>query len=229
MGSRSRPSAITSSLVDEIPSGAVFVADIQVTPGTFNFSDPKSLPKPLQQLIASSPSLPSDLNALLGGETVLYVRPGQPIPEVTLVTQPADTSAAEAALADIVKTLEQQMGAAAGVTDRSDRARRARRPADRLDVAGGARRDFVLPGPSSPPIPDSRPPSRRAGMPSRTTGFLYANVASLLPLVAARGAARRHRPPGRRACRRRGRSKTLTAWGTRAGADSSYSAFLAIG
>ncbi len=221
------PVAITSSLVDEIPSGALFVADIQVTPGTFNFSDPKSLPKPLQQLIASSPSLPSDLNALLGGETVLYVRPGQPIPEVTLVTQPADTSAAEAALADIVKTLEQQMGAAAGA------------PVVPIvhAVLGGqliistsqAGLDaFRSAGPKLSSDPGFEAAQQAAGMPTRTTGFFYANVASLLPLAQlVAPLVGIDLPAGARAGA--GAVKTLTAWGTRAGADSSYTALLAIG
>jgi len=224
-GQPAPPAAITSSLVDEIPSGVLFVADLQVTPGAFDFSDPSSLPKPLQELIAASPSLPSDLNALLGGETALYVRPGPLIPELTIVTQPADTSAAETALADLVKTLGRAMGSTAGV------------PSIPIvhAVLGGrlivstsqAGLDaFRSAGPKLSSDPAFKAAQQAAGMPRRTTGFLYVDVARLLPLVQLI-APLFDLPVGIPADA--GALETLTAWGTRAGAEASYTTFLATG
>ena len=146
------------------------VADFQVTPGAIDFTNPAGLPKALQKVIAGYPSLPSDVQALLGGETAFYVRPGLPIPELTLVTQPADTHAAELALADLEQTLRARAGGVAGrrrAAARPDRARRARRAADRLHVAGGPRRLPLGRPEALRPTRASRPRSRRRGCRAR--------------------------------------------------------------
>ena len=101
----------TAHLVDEIPAGALFVADFQAAPGEFELGDPSKLPKPIQQLLQAVPQLSGQLDSILGGETAVYVRPSLPVPEVTLVTQPADTQTAVDALDSVVAALK---GAAAG-------------------------------------------------------------------------------------------------------------------
>jgi hypothetical protein len=87
---------------------------------------------------------------------------------------------------------------------------------------------FRSAGPKLSSDPGFKAAQQAAGMPSRTTGFLYANVASLLPLAQlVAPLVGIDLPAGARAGA--GSVKTLTAWGTRAGADSSYTARLAIG
>ena len=75
-GGAASPQPYASTLVSKIPSGALAVADF----------DAASLP-------AKSP-----IASALGGETAVYVSPGEPIPSVTLVTHPADPQAAADAL-----------------------------------------------------------------------------------------------------------------------------------
>lgn len=228
-GQPAPPASIRSSLIDEIPSGALFVADFQVTPGAIDLSNPSSLPKALQKLLAASPSLPSDLETVLGGETALYVRPGLPIPELTIVTQPADTSAAERSLADLVQILRQAVGSAGGGMFANIPILHA--------VLGGQLiistsqqgiDDFSSAGPKLSADPAFKAAQQAVGMPSETTGFLYVNVARVLPLVQlAAPLLGLHLPTG--ALADAGALKSLTAYGTRAGAESSYTAFLAIG
>lgn len=89
-----------SRLVDEIPADALAVADFQVTESEFEPADPTTLPPLVRSAMAISPNLPNELDTILGGETAVYVRLIGASPEVTLVTQPADT---RAALEDIAK------------------------------------------------------------------------------------------------------------------------------
>lgn len=228
-GQAAPPVAVRSSLVDEIPSGVLAVADFQVTPGSIDFTDPTGLPKALQQLIAASLSLPSDVQALLGGETAVYVRPGLPIPELTLVTQPADTHAAELALADLVQTLHGALASTGGGALPNIPIVHA--------VLGGqlivstsqqGLDDFRSAGPKLSSDPGFKAAQQAAGMPGATTGFLYVNVPSVLPLVQLAapllGLQLPAGFPGDVAA-----LKSLSAYGTRMGTESSYSAFLAIG
>ncbi|MGZ8716658.1 MAG: hypothetical protein ACXWYO_06045, partial [Gaiellaceae bacterium] len=91
---RTPPAPYTSNLVDEIPAGVLLVADFPVTPGRFQFSDMGAMPKALQTFLGASPAILAALDDVLGGETAVYVRAGLPIPEVTIVTRPNDTTVA---------------------------------------------------------------------------------------------------------------------------------------
>jgi hypothetical protein len=65
-------------------------------------------------------------------------------------------------------------------------------------------------------------------MPAQTTGFLYADLARVLPLVQALGPLLGLTLPPAPAVDL-GALKTLTAFSTRAGDESTYTVFLAVG
>lgn len=175
-------------LVDEIPAGALFVADFQVAPGEFEYTDLSKLPKPIQQLLQAVPQLSGELDSILGGETAIYVRPSLPVPEVTLATQPLDTQAAVDALDSVTSALK---GAAAGA-------------AGPLGALGGVQVFHATLGgqlvvsTSQAGIDDFRSAGEKlaadsafkgavaaSGMPEQTTGFIYVNLENVLPLVQA--------------------------------------------
>ena len=155
-------------LVDEIPADALAVADFQVTSGEFEDADRTTLPVPLQTAFAAAPSLSGELDTILGGETVLYVRTVRPVPEVTLVTQPTDTRAAIEALGTALKEVP---------------ALRPIRP--HVAVLGGelviSTTQHGLDAFRAARVHLSRDPmfnqaTRAAGLPARATGFVYADL-----------------------------------------------------
>ena len=100
-----QPSApYVPALPDEIPADVLAVLDFPVPLGAFEQLE--KLPPQLSKLFGKDAfGLPQQLDALLHGETALYVRAGLPIPELTLVTQPTDTAEASAALDDLLRAL----------------------------------------------------------------------------------------------------------------------------
>src|SRR5204863_58643 len=96
-------------LVDEIPAGVLLVADYQAVSGGFENTPLASLPAWVRRLYAKQPGLPNDLDNLLGGETALYVRPGLPAPEITIVTQPPDVERAVEILPEVISALKDQL------------------------------------------------------------------------------------------------------------------------
>ena len=204
-----------SALVDEIPAGVLAVVDIQVPPGTFELLP--ELPAPLRSVFGAKTAfgVPNQLDTVLGGETALYVRAGFPTPEITLVTQPADTAAASSTLDDLLASLP-KTGKLAGLE-----LHRA--------VIGG---QFVV-STTQKGIDDFRSGAARlssdpsfleakkqSGMPDETTGFAYANVKDALPLLALAGVKL---PQGLRAVR------TAVAFGGQSGSESTLTAFLGVG
>jgi len=164
-------------LVDEIPAGVLAVVDVELPTGTFE--NLPQLPAALAKLFvpALAPELSLRLDQLLGGETALYVRPSLPTPEVTLVTQPADTDAALQAL-DIL-----QRGA-------------VQKPKLYRAVIGGQLvlsttqkgiDDFRSGGPRLSSDRAFVEAAKRAKMPDLTTGFAYANLKTVLPLLRLAG------------------------------------------
>jgi hypothetical protein len=63
-------------------------------------------------------------------------------------------------------------------------------------------------------------------MPAQTTGFLYVNLATSLPLVQALGPMVGLKLPAGAAKADLGALKTLTAFGTRNGDETTFSVFL---
>jgi hypothetical protein len=227
---RQQPAApYSSSLVDEIPSGALLVADFPVMPGQFQFSGASTLPKPLQTFLGVSPASLAQLDELLGGEAALYVRPGLPIPEVTLVTQPSDTTTAATALDEMLKTLKGAGGASAGGFDLSSIPIYHVTAGGQLIVSTSRQgiADFRSAGPKLSSDPSFKSAQQASAMPSQTVGFLYVNLASALPLVQTVGPLLGLKlPPALQTDV--GALKTLTAYGTRAGDESSFTVFLQV-
>lgn len=219
-----------SSLVDEIPSGAIFVADFPVAPGQFQRAIAAGRKGPLAKLFgANAATLASDLDSILGGETALYVRPGLPVPEVTLVTQPGDTAAATGALADVVKILEQAVGSKLGGL-----------PLAGLPivhtVAGGqlvvstsqqGLADFQSAGAKLASDPSFTAAQAASGMPAQTTGFLYADLAAALPLLQTVGPILGLKLPSTLSTDA-GALRTLTAYGTRNGDEAAVTMFVQV-
>jgi hypothetical protein len=225
---RDAPVPYTSSLVDEIPAGVLLVADFPVTPGQFQFSDSHTLPKGLQTFLGASPTFLAELDDVFGGETALYVRPGLPIPEVTIVTQPNDTKVAEDALADVLKTLRAAGGSAGGLNF-------ANIPVVH-EVVGGQLiistsqqgiADFRSAGPKLSSDPRFTAALKTASMPAQTTGFLYVNLASTLPLVQMLAPFLGLTLPAG-STTDLSALQTLTAYGTRTGDDATFRVFLEI-
>ena len=172
-----------SALVDEIPSGALAVVDLQISNGMFESLG--TLPAPLVKFFGAqnAAALPNQLDTLLGGETAIYVRPSLPIPEVTLVTQPADTVAAskalEAILAELpaksmfsgLKLYRQTIGGQFVVSTTQQ---------GLADFTNGS-------GPRLSADPSFLAAKTQSGMGAKTSGFIYANVKDALPLLSLAG------------------------------------------
>jgi hypothetical protein len=160
-------------------------------------------------------SLPNRLSTLLGGETALYVRAALPMPEITIVTQPADTAAASAALDDLLASLPKGSMLASAKLYRA--------------VIGGqfvvsttqsGIDDFRSGGPKLSAAPAFLEAVKQSGMPAETTGFAYVNAKAALPLLALAGVKL---PAGLPPV------TTLTAYASRAGGEWTVTAFLAVG
>jgi hypothetical protein len=213
-----------SGLLDEIPSGVLFAADFQVPAGGFHISPTGSL----QKLFGVSPTSLAELNDVLGGETAVYVRPGLPIPEVTIVTQPNDVTKAESSLADLLTMLRSAAAAGPkGGLDLSSIQVFHEAPGGQLIISTSKQgiADFESAGPKLSADPGFTGAQHASGMPARTTGFLYVNLATSLPLVQALGPMLGLKLPVQADL---GALKTLTAFGTRNGADSTFSVFLEV-
>jgi hypothetical protein len=191
-----------AALPDEIPAGALFVADVQVAPGSFESVDPSTFPPALARLLAANRDLPNQLDTILGGETAVYVRSS----EVTLVTQPQDTVRAVNEISALKPLLH------------------ARRLVHALIggelVVSTSRRgidDFRSGGAKLSSDAGFAHALRDAGAPAATTGFVYADVAhapavvrTLAPLFGV------SLPPG---------ARTLAAFGKRTGGLSGFTVF----
>jgi hypothetical protein len=219
-----------SSLVDEIPSGAILVADFPVMPGQFEAGDPTSPTSPFEKLLGpNAAKLAADLDAILGGESAVYIRPGLPIPEITLVTQPGDTAAATQALGDVIQTLKQAVGAKAGGLDLSSLPIVHAVNGGQLVVSTSQQgiADFESAGPKLSSDASFTSAQQAAKMPGQTTGFLYANLASALPLLQTVGPFLGLQLPANLQTDA-GALRTLLAFGTRSGDEAAFTASLQV-
>ena len=137
-------------------------------------------------LRANTSALP-DLPGVLGGpvkklleqvegEAALWVRPGLGIPQVTLVADVQDPATAAAAVRELLR--DTPLGAKVGVVD------------GRLVATNAASPEAALQG--SDHLADSadfQEAAKLAGMPDKTTGFLFVNVADAVPLLSLAGLA----------------------------------------
>jgi hypothetical protein len=225
------PQPYASSLVDEIPSGAILVADFPIAFGQIEAYNAMGATSPFQKLFGpNAATLASELDSILGGETALYVLPGLPIPEITLVTQPSDTVDATVALAEVLKALKQSLGAAkpGGFDLSSIRIVHA--------VTGGqfvvstsqqGLADFQSAGPKLSSDPSFKSAQQAASMPAQTTGFLYVNLASALPLLQTIGPFLGLNVPATLQTDA-GALRSLIAYGTRSGDEAGATVFLQV-
>jgi hypothetical protein len=202
-----------AALTDEIPAGALAVADFQVPAGAF---DTAQSPKQLQRVFGQNAALvPGWLDQLLGGETAVYVRAGTPLPEVTLVTQPDDTNTAAQALASLLAALPASnmlhgiklVHASIGgqfVVSTSQAG---------IDAFRGG-------GTKLSSDPQFLQAAKQAGMGTETTGFVYGDVKDLLPFLTLAGVS----PPAGLPS-----VGTVFAFGDRSNGESSYQAFVSVG
>jgi hypothetical protein len=203
-----------SALVDEIPSGALAVADFQVPGGTFE--NLPQLPAPLVKLFGAkmAQELGPQLDALLGGETAIYVRPSLPVPEVTIVTQPADTTTASTTLDAILAELPK--------TSMFSGLKVYRATIGGQFVISTTQQgidDFRSGGAKLSADPSFVAAKKQAGMGNETTGFVYANVKDALPLLSLGGVKLPAGLPS---------FGTFLAYGGQAGAETSLTAFLGV-
>jgi hypothetical protein len=200
-----------SALVDEIPAGALAVVDFQVPPGAFE--QVSTIPKPLRDLFGNDTvTLPNELDALLGGETAIYVRPSLPTPEVTLVTQPADTAAASDTLDSLVRSSPQlsKLTLYRAVIGGQFVVSTTKQGIEAFRGAGtklSADKNF-------------QEAKQQSGMPDRTTGFAYVNAKDAIPLLTLAGVKLPADLPSLR---------TFAAYGAQENARSTLTAFLGVG
>ena len=220
-----------SSLVDEIPSAAILVADFPLAPGQFENSNGMGAGGAFQKLFGpNAATLASELDSILGGETALYVRPGLPIPEITLVTQPSDTATATRALADVLQTLKQSLGAKSGGGFDLSSVRIVHAVAGGQLVVSTSQQglaDFQSAGPKLSSDPSFKSAQQASSMPDQTTGFLYVNLASALPLVQTIGPYLGLKIPATLQTDA-GALRTLIAYGTRSGDEAGATLFLQV-
>jgi len=171
-GGKAPATPYASTLVSQIPSGALAVADFDAT--------------------SSGVSLPKGLSAALGGETALYVSAGAPIPAVTLVTHPSDPQAAADALDKAIAGLGSAAGSAAPSSGLGGLGTILSNVHLYHDVSGGALvastsqqaiADFEGGGPKLADDATFKDGTSAAGMPAETNGFVYVNLKDALPLV----------------------------------------------
>ena len=203
-------------LVDEIPAGVLLVADYQAVSGGFENTPLASLPAWVRRLYAKQPALPNDLDNLLGGETALYVRPGLPAPEITIVTQPPDVERAVEILPEVISALKDQFPQLGQVTVRHAVI------GGQLVISSSQQgiAAFRAPGTKLSGDPAFQAAAKAAGLPERTTGFVYANLKAALPLVQLLAP---HAGLGDLSA-----LGSLIAYGTKTGAESSYTLFLGV-
>jgi len=166
----------TAGLADEIPAGVLGVVDFQLPNGAFELMS--TVPAPLRALFGSDTSLPNELDAVLGGETALVVRRGSPSPEITLITQPADTDQAMQTLDSLVRSspLLSKVKLFRAVIGGQLVVSTAQAGIDAFR-GGGAKLT------ADPAFLDAK---KQSGMPDRTTAFTYATAAAV-PILQAAG------------------------------------------
>jgi hypothetical protein len=199
------PENFKAQLPEEVPGGALLYAD---------FNDFESSLSALRDSLAEMApdfdrdlarieaelgvSLEEDVFPLFSGETALYVRPGFLIPEVTLVTQVEDESAAMATLGKLVAGLREYLPGAQQVQDvEIDGVQGKEMPiSPPFSVYWAAFDGHLVVSSSRDGIAQLRKHDDRladdghfndalenAGVPDETNGFVYVNLHDAIPYV----------------------------------------------
>jgi hypothetical protein len=165
-----------SDLVDRIPSGSLAVADFQAGHG--------NLPASADPLLGALGKVAS----ALGGETAVYVTPDRPFPAVTLVTHASDPQAVVDALSQALASAGSAVGGDAtgsfplGAILGSLRLSHEIVGSDLVVSTSQSAIDAFAGGGAKLA---SDPAFLAAGIPSRTTGFVYANLKDAAPYLQA--------------------------------------------
>jgi hypothetical protein len=193
-GPQSGVKSYEATLTDAIPAGAVLALSFRNLGGAVNQLKNATVPIAAQVEQVLGVSL-EQLEQALTGEGILYVRPGTPIPEVTIVAKPKDLSQTALTLDRVVRHL-----APAGSTPTSVTIDGV--PVQKLDlgavgiVYGAVGGRFVLSdsanairavrdGGGDKLADDKTFQAARdaASMPDTTAGWLYVNVKDAVPMI----------------------------------------------
>jgi hypothetical protein len=221
----SGPAPYASSLVGQIPSGALLVADFQA--GQLLGASPPDATSPLLTALGK-------VAGSLGGETAVYVSPGAPLPAVTLVTHPSDPQATLDALNEALGALGSAVGGAkAGGLDLGAVLSAIQlshaQVGSALVVSTSQQAIDEFRGTGAKLTDDATFQEAQAAsrMPARTTGFGYVNLKDSLPalqgLLTLAGAGSTAGSVDLSALR------TLTAYGSgTSGGVAGFTAFLEV-
>jgi hypothetical protein len=208
-----------STLVSKIPSGALAVADFDAAAARAHATT-----GPLSTLAGS-----------LGGETAVYVSPGEPIPSITLVTHPADPQAAADALDKAFA------GLGSGATSGSGPLGGMGQILGNLHLYHAIDGGTLIASTSQQAISDFQGGGQKladdgafkdatsaASMPAETNGFVYVDLAKSLPLVEGlAGLMGATLPAGIQGDL--APLHSVVAYATTSGDETSFTVFVAIG
>lgn len=201
-----------STLVAKIPSGALLVADFDAAA--------------LQARVTGL----SKLGTALGGETAVYVSPGEPIPSVTLVTHPADPQAAAGALDKAFSGLGSSTGSSSGLGAILGNLHLYHAIDGGTLIASTSQQAIAdFQGGGSKLAGDSafKDATSAASMPAETNGFVYVNLQAALPLVEGlAGLMGAKLPAGIQADL--APLQSLSAYATTSGDETSFTVFVGI-
>ena len=202
-----------STLVAKIPSGALLVADFDAAA--------------LEARVTGLPNLAT----ALGGETAVYVSPGEPIPSITLVTHPANPQAAADALDKAFAGLGSATGSSSGGLGAILGNLHLYHAIDGGTLIASTSQQAIadFQGGGSKLADDSafKDATSAASMPAATNGFVYVNLHDALPLVEGlAGLMGAKLPAGIQADL--APLQSLTAYATTSGDETSFTVFLAI-
>jgi hypothetical protein len=177
------PQAYSASLVDRIPAGALAVIDFQANNSADSFA--QAAASPIGAALGK-------IAATLGGETALYVSPGEMLPSLTLVTHPSDPQAVLTALNDALAAAGKAADGS-GTGGFSLGSMLSGLQLFHSEVGGAlivstsqqAIDAFTGSGPKLSGDATFQSARQASGMPDQTTGFAYVDVKDALPLVQA--------------------------------------------
>lgn len=218
-GSSTQPYA--SQLVSEIPSGALAVADFQAK-GATGAQTATSSPLGALQSLATA----------LDGETAVYVSPGSPFPAVTLVTRSSDPQAVVGAIHDALTNLGASAGTGAsgsfGLGSILGALQLSHAVVGKDVVVSTSQQAVTAFAGAGQKLADDeafQQATAAAGMPEKTTGFVYVNLKEALPLLQGLASLAGGSAPGGDLSALR----SLTAFGSGAtGGVSSFRVFLDV-
>jgi hypothetical protein len=166
------PPTAATQLQNEIPGGVLAVADFQADTGVPLPAEVTKLPQEVQAMLAG-------VRTAIGGETAVYVSAGLP-PTVTLVTHPADPSAALTVIDQAVAALSAKGGIFSLIHGPLPHA-----TVDGALVVSTSQQGVAGfgSGASLAADPAFTAAMAAAGAPQQTTGFAYADLQTAIPLV----------------------------------------------